>query len=452
MKRNRSRSGFTLIELLVVIAIIAVLAAILFPVFATAREKARQTTCLNNQKQIITALLMSAQDNKMCLPVQSSSWMQGLMNYGLNAAKVWDCPTPKWRGTPTNPSYGMNNYIFGASLSEVKNPSSAIMTADIKTPSPTTYYSFSYSTDLDFRHNGGIVMGFADGHMQMINMPPQTKNSALIDPYITLINQGYDPYPSYKTVIANLPGPYTATPTGTNATFHGAVLPMPAGTFLPNTTATLPNLRIDFETAIAYPTNAPFYTEWWSVVFYSPANPNVNTLDNETNVPIVFLGTQVLHGNCQYVINGVTYYPTNDAVLEISKYNYQNGPYTTYMGNFPTGVPFYDQFYVPMTVQSAGSQFQKFSLLILNKATMFVMRSYDNNGNIMGTSVLNPPNCYGWGNSQGYDATVANSAVDGSSANRFANGYWTIYSCYCSSGGGSHQVPAMVKNLKFLGM
>lgn len=57
-----SRRGFTLIELLVVIAIIAILAAILFPVFAQAREKARQTACLSNMKQIGTALMMYAQD------------------------------------------------------------------------------------------------------------------------------------------------------------------------------------------------------------------------------------------------------------------------------------------------------------------------------------------------------------------------------------------------------
>src|SRR5205823_399026 len=60
---NRSdRTGFTLIELLVVIAIIAILAAILFPVFAQAREKARQTSCLSNHKQIGHAILMYAQD------------------------------------------------------------------------------------------------------------------------------------------------------------------------------------------------------------------------------------------------------------------------------------------------------------------------------------------------------------------------------------------------------
>ncbi len=56
------RKGFTLIELLVVIAIIAILAAILFPVFAQAREKARQASCLSNLKQIGTATQMYAQD------------------------------------------------------------------------------------------------------------------------------------------------------------------------------------------------------------------------------------------------------------------------------------------------------------------------------------------------------------------------------------------------------
>jgi len=56
------KKGFTLIELLVVIAIIAILAAILFPVFARAREKAKQTTCLSNVKELGLAQLMYAQD------------------------------------------------------------------------------------------------------------------------------------------------------------------------------------------------------------------------------------------------------------------------------------------------------------------------------------------------------------------------------------------------------
>ena len=63
-----TRRGFTLIELLVVIAIIAILAAILFPVFARAREKARAASCLSNSKQIALGIIMYAQDydEKLC--------------------------------------------------------------------------------------------------------------------------------------------------------------------------------------------------------------------------------------------------------------------------------------------------------------------------------------------------------------------------------------------------
>ena len=64
----RRRLGFTLIELLVVIAIIAILAAILFPVFAQARESARQTSCLSNMKQLGLAMTMYAQDYDEAVP------------------------------------------------------------------------------------------------------------------------------------------------------------------------------------------------------------------------------------------------------------------------------------------------------------------------------------------------------------------------------------------------
>jgi len=65
---NTTKRGFTLIELLVVIAIIAILAAILFPVFAKVREKARQTSCLSNEKQLGLAITQYVQDYDEKLP------------------------------------------------------------------------------------------------------------------------------------------------------------------------------------------------------------------------------------------------------------------------------------------------------------------------------------------------------------------------------------------------
>src|SRR5690348_10896908 len=91
--------GFTLIELLVVIAIVAILAAILFPVFAQARSRARQTTCLSNLKQIGTAALAYSQDYDETMPDteiqlddgREYQWVDEMMPY-VKAGAVFHCP------------------------------------------------------------------------------------------------------------------------------------------------------------------------------------------------------------------------------------------------------------------------------------------------------------------------------------------------------------------------
>src|SRR5438309_3093953 len=96
------RRGFTLIELLVVIAIIAILAAILFPVFAQARDKARQTTCLSNLRQVATGVLLYLQDYDERMPADYTYrkidvgtrlwWWQDLIRPYVKNTGVYTCP------------------------------------------------------------------------------------------------------------------------------------------------------------------------------------------------------------------------------------------------------------------------------------------------------------------------------------------------------------------------
>ena len=91
-------AGFTLIELLVVIAIIAILAAILFPVFAKVREKARQTTCLSNQKQIGLAIVQYTQDNDEYFPLSNLQALNGQVGWAnliapyVKEVRAYHCP------------------------------------------------------------------------------------------------------------------------------------------------------------------------------------------------------------------------------------------------------------------------------------------------------------------------------------------------------------------------
>jgi len=115
--------GFTLIELLVVIAIIAILAAILFPVFAQVREKARQSSCMSNEKQLGLSVLQYVQDYDETFPMGVNSnwdwqqtWTYTVQPY-VKSLAVFQCPddsmntaAPPWGGTLNTISYAANGY------------------------------------------------------------------------------------------------------------------------------------------------------------------------------------------------------------------------------------------------------------------------------------------------------------------------------------------------------
>ncbi len=204
----RARTGFTLIELLVVIAIIAILAAILFPVFARAREKARANTCLSNVKQLMLGALMYANDyDERMLPASFAwntvpSWKAMVFPYVKNA-QLFQCPSyaPPGNsekaddfipGTATlfPKSYGLNActnigagatpptsyYCGGAkSMAEIAMPAETLFIVETRSwwgP----YWDNAYPStkpQLEARHSRQTNYGFCDGHAKSL-MPTAT--------------------------------------------------------------------------------------------------------------------------------------------------------------------------------------------------------------------------------------------------------------------------------------
>jgi len=122
---KKGREGFTLIELLVVIAIIAILAAILFPVFAKAREKARQASCMSNGKQLGLALLQYLIDSDDGLPPMIEdgyvdawwdpntrcNWARAIFPYARNYG-IYDCPSARTNWNPPQPNEPRNAWCY----------------------------------------------------------------------------------------------------------------------------------------------------------------------------------------------------------------------------------------------------------------------------------------------------------------------------------------------------
>ena len=145
MLHRRKSSGFTLIELLVVIAIIAILAAILFPVFAKAREKARQITCTSNMKQLGLGFIQYTQDNDEKYPGCNNAatfpwgWAGEIYPY-VKSTGVYRCPDDSTTGTTSyavNQAlyYNINGYPGHASIAALNSPAVTVLLLEISNSS-----------------------------------------------------------------------------------------------------------------------------------------------------------------------------------------------------------------------------------------------------------------------------------------------------------------------------
>ena len=192
----RRRTGFTLIELLVVIAIIAILAAILFPVFARAREKARQASCLSNVKQQGVAVMMYVQDYDEAFPIDLYGWVVALRPYTKNE-QIWVCPSwrlPVWQrcsgDSATESSYQYSHDIEGKALSSIPRPADKVLELENHEWcggfwTACTYDPCTLPTDL---HNEGDNCGFYDGHAKwlkqdQVRMPGPAQRQDILDPF-----------------------------------------------------------------------------------------------------------------------------------------------------------------------------------------------------------------------------------------------------------------------------
>jgi len=200
-------AGFTLIELLVVVAIIALLAALLFPVFAQAREKGRQASCLSNVRQIGLATLMYAQDYDETVPLYTYDYLtywcggrvaagqpflktRGLIVPYIKSGDLEKCPSYFGANNLGGTGYGMNSQLvfdhatFGvekpAPLAQLVHPADTILFGDAgianwaggkvgETIQIDPPYFWVPSPTIDFRHQGFANFVFADGHAKAVN-------------------------------------------------------------------------------------------------------------------------------------------------------------------------------------------------------------------------------------------------------------------------------------------
>jgi prepilin-type N-terminal cleavage/methylation domain-containing protein/prepilin-type processing-associated H-X9-DG protein len=210
MKTNmhHRRRAFTLIELLVVIAIIAILAAILFPVFARARENARRASCQSNLKQIALGFMQYTQDYDEKLPLwfanldgsaatpfnasttnagepgHDQGWAELLQPY-LKSSQIFQCPSESTGPSAAGSNSAYSDYMYNGDISNygsgtgqslsmaaINYPSNTVLNTDANSYNSSGIFGYNYAWGPPYalpyytRHLDGANVSFVDGHVK----------------------------------------------------------------------------------------------------------------------------------------------------------------------------------------------------------------------------------------------------------------------------------------------
>ncbi|RYX81384.1 DUF1559 domain-containing protein [bacterium] len=180
VRTRKSHLAFTLIELLVVIAIIAILASILFPVFARAREQARKSSCLSNLKQMGIATAMYTQDYDDRLPLYSTTgptiYWPTLIDPYIKSRMTWFCPS--YERSVTTPSASASTY--GANFGIISNTNSHHL-AEFSRSTEVLMYADTEGAYVGSASRNAGCNGFTEGFLRVydpVGQAPPTAQTA----------------------------------------------------------------------------------------------------------------------------------------------------------------------------------------------------------------------------------------------------------------------------------
>ncbi len=304
-----------------VIAIIAILAAILFPVFSKAREKARQTQCQNNQRQLAIAISMYTQEHEETLPLNATVWQSLKLTSALSsnqAALAVSSSVTKCPNKPQANGYVYNGMLSGVSLGDASkgDPTGVWMIADGNSADPAMPNVASGIGDVDgIRHANSFIAAALDGHVEMNKTADKVAWNGRAGNYGLLLYNNPNLFAGMTSGLVTTSGSLTVSPqaqaAGTGEPYNSTIVWFDS----PNNKLTLnaaahghSSASIDFASSVAGANyfevtgSINFSKSCWSGDSGGGADPGVLTFASGNTPMVVIKGV----GNTSITVNDTT--------------------------------------------------------------------------------------------------------------------------------------------------